>query len=107
MHSIPIVSGTDTLSTQSNVSPTGSASNSSRVRCFTVFSRSAIWLGLKAGAITLRCAVWTGGSAAMKLGRFDSGGGSAMTILPFSHDEENVAGSSSTACTSACVATDQ
>ena len=67
----------------------------------------AIAPGLKAGAITLRCAVCTGGSAAMKLGRFDCGGGSAMTILPFSHDEEKVAGSSSTACTSACVAIDQ
>jgi hypothetical protein len=107
MHSIPSVSGSETRSTQSNASPRGSSANSFPVRSRTSFSSLTIWLGLKAGAMTLRCAVWIGGSCAMKLGKPSPFTASAMVMLPMSQRELKTSWRSSTSCTRSCVTTDQ
>jgi hypothetical protein len=62
---------------------------------------------LKAGAITLRCAVWIGGSCAMKLGNSASLIDSAIVMLPSFHDEENTSGINSICWICSCVTADQ
>ena len=87
-----VVSSTDTVSTQSNVSPSGSDSNTFTVRSRTSDSRLRTLPGAPIDRTVLRCAVCSGGSIEINgVIRWNielfSGVGRSPSVMPFADEK--------------------
>ncbi len=84
--SICVVSSIDTVSTQLNVSPTGSESNIAAARLRIVDSSLARFIGATTPCTVCLCTSCFGGSILMKLGVVKSAGRS-VSVMPKSEEK--------------------